>query len=114
VHLAARSRIDFDQLMRDLMLVGFGALLAWTLTGVVGVMSGEYSVEPQAALRFLLAVLVLVFARRTYWEIREWHWRRFAPDDRYGFTSPIWEHARSSEHATEHHTDVDEPPHPQG
>lgn len=114
MQLTAKARIDFDQLMRDLSLVGFGALLAWTLAGVIGIMSGEYGVEPQATLRFLLAILVLVFARRTYWEICEWHWRRFAPDDRYGFTSPIWEHARSSENPAERPEEGAEPSHPQG
>jgi hypothetical protein len=38
-----------------------------------------------------------VFARRTYWELQEWHWRRLPPDERYGFASPIREHPRASE-----------------
>jgi hypothetical protein len=54
-------------------------------------------ISPSATLRFLLAVLVLVFARRTYWEVQEWRWRRLPPDERFGFASPIWEHARASE-----------------
>jgi hypothetical protein len=40
---------------------------------------------------------VLVFARRTYWEVQEWRWRRLPPDERFGFADPIWEHARASE-----------------
>jgi hypothetical protein len=30
-------------------------------------------ISSQATLRFLLAVLILVFSRRTYRELREWH-----------------------------------------
>jgi dihydrofolate reductase len=96
MHTAARSGIDFDQLMRDLTLVGVGGLIGWTVAGTVGLISGTYGIEPQATLRFLLAILVLVFGRRTYWEIREWRWRRLPDDDRYGFASPLWETPRTS------------------
>ncbi len=89
--MVQQTRMDFDSLMRDLTMIGFGALLMWTLTSLVGVVSGSFGIDGQAALRFLLAVLVLVFARRTYWEIREWHWRKLPPDDRYGFASPLWD-----------------------
>jgi len=83
------ARLDFDDLMRDLMHVGFGMLLAWSLTGIVGVMSHQLTVDPHASLRFLLAVLIVVFARRTYWEVLEWRWRRVDPDERSGFVSPL-------------------------
>ena len=96
-----RPRIDFDELMRILMIVGFGALATWAMTAAVGVMSGFTYISGSATLRFLLAVLILVFSRRTYWEIREWHWRKLNPDDRSGFASPLWEHGRSDEHPGE-------------
>jgi hypothetical protein len=83
------SRLDFDELMRHLMVVGFAALTAWTLVSSAGVVLGMLSISPQATLRFLLAVLVVVFARRTYWEVCEWRWRRLPPDERFGFTSPL-------------------------
>jgi hypothetical protein len=111
---ADHPRIDFDQLMRDLMLIGFGALLAWTLTGVAGFVSGEFGVEPLPTLRFLLSVLVLVFARRTYWEIREWRWKRTSADDRFGFSSPLRENPRSTTEALQRHGTDEEPPQPQG
>ena len=96
--MSARAKVDFDILMRHLMLLGFAALAAWTVVSATGLAMGVLRISPQATLRFLLAVLVLVFARRTYWELREWRWRRLPPDERFGFSSPIWEHARSSEH----------------
>ena len=100
--MSARAKVDFDILMRHLMLVGFAALGAWTFVTSAGIALGLLRVSPQATLRFLLAVLVLVFARRTYWELREWRWKRLPPDERFGFSSPIWEHARASEHADRH------------
>ena len=96
-----RTRIDFDELMRILMIVGFGALATWAMTAAVGVMSGFTNISGSATLRFLLAVLILVFSRRTYWEIREWHWKKLNPDDRFGFANPLWEHGRSNEHLGE-------------
>ena len=92
-----RANIDFDGLMRHLMVVGFAALTAWTMVSTAGLALGVVRISPHATLRFLLAVLVLVFSRRTYWEVQEWRWRRLPPDERYGFASPIWEHARASE-----------------
>jgi hypothetical protein len=99
--------VDFDDLMRHMMYVGVGMLIGWTLAGAVGLLSGSYTVDPQATLRFLLAVLVVVFARRTYWEFLEWRWRKLPSDDRFGFASPLWETPRASEHRP----DVTEPPH---
>jgi hypothetical protein len=93
----ARTGVDFDELMRHLMVVGFAALAAWTAVSATGIALGMVSIAPRATLRFLVAVLVLVFARRTYWEVREWRWRRLPPDERFGFANPIREHPRRSE-----------------
>ena len=59
--------------------------------------SGYVEVSPPATLRFLLAVLILVFARRTYWELREWRWGKLSPDERFGFSNPMAEPALSSD-----------------
>ena len=95
--MSTRVRVDFDDLMRHLMVVGFVALTAWTIVSTTGLALGVMRISPHDTLRFLLAVLVLVFARRTYWEVQEWRWRRLPPDERFGFASPIWEHPRTSE-----------------
>ena len=58
---------------------------------------GLFFLDSWSGVAPLLAVLVLVFARRTYWEVQEWRWGRLPPDERFGFASPIWEHARASE-----------------
>jgi hypothetical protein len=87
--MSARTRVDFDDLMRHLMVVGFAALTAWTVVSAGGLAAGLLTISPQATLRFLLAVLVVVFARRTYWELREWRWRRLPADERFGFANPL-------------------------
>ena len=91
------DRLDFDQLMQHLTIVGFVGLTAWIAAGSTGVLAGYLTVSPMATLRFLLAVLILVFARRTYWEIREWRWRKLPTDERYGFANPLVERPRSGE-----------------
>jgi ABC-type microcin C transport system permease subunit YejB len=108
--MTKRALIDFDELMRHLMYVGVGILMGWTLASMVGVVSGSYTIDPQATLRFLLAVLVVVFARRTYWELMEWRWRRLPDDDRFGFANPLWETPRSSEHPAASLGDLTEAP----
>ncbi len=97
--MAERSHhaADLDSLMRTLTMVGFVALSAWVLTSSVGVITGFVTVSSGATLRFLLAVLVVVFARRTYWEIREWRWGKLPPDERYGFSNPLADNPRGSE-----------------
>ena len=87
--ITTHSRLDFDEFMRHLMMVGVLALGAWILTGLAGIVSGLLSVRPQPTLRFLLAILVLVFARRTYWELREWRWSRLPTEERLGFSNPL-------------------------
>ena len=90
-------RFDLDEVMRLTAVVGFVALTTWILTSSVGVLSGYLAVSPAATLRFLVAVSVLVFARRTYWAIRKWRWGKLPPDERFGFSNPLAEHGRSAE-----------------
>ena len=94
------QRIDFDELMRMLTVTGFVALTTWVMASSIGVMAGYVAVSPTATLRFLLAVLILVFARRTCWEVREWRWGKLPPDERFGFSNPLAEHPRTSELGT--------------
>ena len=92
-----KARLDLDALMHDLMLVGFVGLVGWSFVGAFGTFMGLLRVAPEASLRFLLAILVLVFSRRTYWELREWHWRKLSPEQRFGFSNPLREQPRASE-----------------
>jgi hypothetical protein len=107
-------RADLDHVLHDLTLIGFGALLAWSLTGLVGTIGGYLTIRPQPTLRFLLAVMVLVFARHAYWRLRQMRWARHA--DRAGVALTVWETPRSSETDVAPHGDIDvtETPQPQG
>jgi hypothetical protein len=104
--MQTQRRIDFDDLMRHIMFLGVLALAGWSLAAIVGFVSRSFQVEPHATLRFLLAVLVLTFARRTYWEFAEWRWRHLPNGERYGFANPLVEHPRSWE---SRRTDVEAP-----
>jgi hypothetical protein len=95
--MSRQPKVDFDGLMRHLTVVGLASLTAWMIVSVAGLALGVFRISPPVTLRFLLAVLILLFARRTYWEVQEWRWRHLPPDERYGFSSPIWEHPRASE-----------------
>ncbi len=93
----AHAHLDFDALMQHLTIVGFVGLALWIAAGGAGVLAGYLTISPTATLRFLLAILILVFARRTYWEILGFRWRRFPADERYGFANPLADHPRSGE-----------------
>jgi hypothetical protein len=110
--------LDFDELMRHLTVVGFVGLAAWVAAGSAGILAGYLTISPFATLRFLLAILILVFARRTYWELVEWRWRRFPADERYGFANPLSQRSRSGEFLSVSEGDVEVEattgsPHPQ-
>jgi hypothetical protein len=108
--MVSHARMDLDDLLRRLTVIGFVALLLWSLTETVGMLSGIATIAPRASLRFLLAILVVTFARRTYWELREWRWRRVSPEDRFGFSSPILEAPRTTwEHPDEAATGSQQP-----
>ena len=80
-----RRRLQLDTLLRHLTAVGFGVLAAWSLIGLYGTLGGILEVDRQATLRFLLAVMVLVYAHHFLIRMREWRLRRMPPDERYGF-----------------------------
>ena len=95
----AHDHQDFDRLMRELTMVGAVALAAWTATGLIGFLSGYLELSPAAAGRFLLATLVLLFARSAYRRVQAWRFGMLPPDERYGFAhAPEEEHATGSSH----------------
>jgi hypothetical protein len=97
VHTRAHTRVDIDSVLRDLTVVGFIGLVAWTMVGAFGTLMGLLLVQPEATLRFLLAVSVLVFARHVYWDLLEWRRHKLPPEERYGFSSPVRERPRAEE-----------------
>jgi hypothetical protein len=84
--MTLRQRLQIDTLLRHLTLVGFGVLAVWSLIGLYGTLGGILEVNRPATLRFLLAVMLLVYAHHFLIRLREWRLRRMPPDERYGFT----------------------------
>jgi hypothetical protein len=105
-------RLDLDHVLHDLTMIGFGALLAWSLTGLVGTVSGYLTIQPEPTLRFLLSIIVLVFARHTLWRLRQLRWG--AHGDPSGLAAPVWETPRVGERAPHGDGGVTESPQPQG
>jgi len=84
--MGAKTRASVDHMLSRLIYVGFGVLIGWVAAGMFGLATGNWGVEPHATLVFLLAVLIVTFAHRTYTETREWLWRRHTSvDDQSGF-----------------------------
>jgi hypothetical protein len=96
-----RAHLEFDDLLQHLAAVGFAALLTWIAVGGIGLYSGYLQIDTHQVLKFLLAVLILVFARRTFWELRQWRWKRVPAEARYGFADPLRETPRGNEHPSE-------------
>jgi hypothetical protein len=99
--MPTHRRLDFDILLQRLVNVGFAILMLWVTAEAVGAISGFTAIAPRPTLRFLLAILIVTFARRTYWEIVEWRWGHLPPDERFGFANPLFEHPRSWEQPAE-------------
>ena len=70
--MVEKAHTELDEMLRHLMLIGFGALLGWTAATAYGVASASWDIDTNGALRFLLAILIVTFAHRTVDEIREW------------------------------------------
>lgn len=83
--MTLRQRLQIDTLLRHLTLVGFAVLAAWSLIGLYGTLGGILEVNRPATLRFLLAVMLLVYSHHFLVRLREWRLRRIPPDERYGF-----------------------------
>jgi hypothetical protein len=87
--MTTRARTDLDTLLNDLTRTAFAVLAAWSIVGVYGTLGGYLEVNRPATLRFLLAVLVLVFAHHLLTRVRERRLRRLPPDERYGFDGTV-------------------------
>jgi hypothetical protein len=97
--MTTKQRPDLDTVLNDLTRAAFAVLTAWSIVGVYGTLGGYLEVNRQATLRFLLAVLVMVFAHDFLNRVRERRLRRLPPDERYGFFGTISDAATESQQA---------------
>lgn len=120
--MVERSHTQLDDMLRHLILVGFGALLGWTAATAYGAASASWQFDTSGMLRFLLAILVVTFSHRTYEELRNWKMSQTPVEERLGFGTPVWETSRTAEAVAEDdttttadpHADATEPSQPQG
>jgi hypothetical protein len=87
--MTTRSRTDLDTLLTDLTRAAFAVLAAWSIVGLYGTLGGYLEINRPATLRFLLAVMVLVYAHHFLIRVRERRLRRLHPDERYGFIGTV-------------------------
>jgi hypothetical protein len=87
--MTTRARTDLDTLLNDLTMAAFAVLTAWSIVGLYGTLGGYLEVNRPATLRFLLAVMVLVYAHHFMIRVRERRLRRLPPDERYGFVGTV-------------------------
>ena len=83
--MTPHQRLQIDTLLRHLTLVGFAFLATWSVIGLYGTLGGLLEVNRPATLRFLLAVMLLVYAHHFLVRLRERRLRLMPPDERYGF-----------------------------
>jgi hypothetical protein len=95
--MTTRQRTDLDTLLNDLARAAFAVLAAWSLVGLYGTLGGYLEVNRPATLRFLFAVLILVFAHHLSIRVRERRLRRLPPDERYGFFGSVEDVATGSQ-----------------
>jgi hypothetical protein len=84
--MATPQRIRLDVLLDHLTTAAFAVLIGWSLVGLYGTLGGYLEVNRLATLRFLFAIMVLVYSHHFVQRFREWRMRNLAPDERYGFT----------------------------
>jgi hypothetical protein len=96
--MSTRQRTDLDTVLNDLARAAFAVLTAWSLVGLYGTLGGFLEVNRPATLRFLLAVLISVFAHHFLMRVRERRLRRLDPDERYGFFGTAEDAATGSPH----------------
>jgi hypothetical protein len=79
-------RFRLDILLDHLTMAAFAVLIGWSLVGLYGTLGGYLEVNKLATLRFLFAIMLLVYAHHFVQRFREWRMRNMPPDERYGFT----------------------------
>ena len=97
----AHRRTDLETLLRHLEIVGFAVLIAWSLVGLFGTLGGYLAVNRPATLRFLFAIVLIVFAHDVFGRVRERRLQQLPPDERYGFAETSGYHAATGSPQTE-------------
>ena len=79
------ARMEFEELLHHMALLGVAAFGVWLLIGAMGFSTGYIQVAQAPAIRFMTAILVLMMPHVLYPDIKELRFRQMSGDERAGF-----------------------------
>ena len=82
---AVRLEVDFNDLLRHLAIVGVAAFCVWLCIGAMGYAAGYLQFSAVPAIRFMVAILVLVLPTVVVPDHRQLRYRHLSPEARSGF-----------------------------
>ena len=82
---AIHIEVDFNDLLRHLAIVGIVAFCVWLCVGAMGYAAGYIQFSPVPAIRFMVAILVLVLPTLVVPDLRRLRYRHLSPEARSGF-----------------------------
>jgi hypothetical protein len=82
---AIHLEVDFDDLLRHLAIVGIVAFGVWLSIGSMGYAAGYLLFSAVPAIRFMVAILVLVLPTVVVPDLRSLRYRHLSPEARTGF-----------------------------
>src|SRR5207245_6811506 len=74
--------IEFDDLLRHLAIVGIAAFAAWLCVGAMGYAAGYLQIAATPAIRFMVAILVLVLPTVIVPDLRRLRYRHLSLEER--------------------------------
>ena len=82
---AIRFEVDFNDFLRHLAIVGVIAFGVWLCIGAMGYAAGYLQFSAVPAIRFMIAILVLVLPTVVVPDLRTLRYRHLSPEARSGF-----------------------------
>ena len=80
-------RLEFEELLRHLALLGLGAFVIWFVAGTFGIVAGFATIARDPAIRFMTAILVLMVPYVVYPDLKAMRYRGLSTEERLGFTA---------------------------
>jgi hypothetical protein len=79
------KHVEFEQLLRDLAVLGVVAFGLWVVAGAMGWAAGVTTLAREPSIRFMAAVLVLLIPSVVYADLKGWRYRSMNAEERLGF-----------------------------
>jgi hypothetical protein len=81
------DRIDFEQLLHHLALLGVAAFFLWGTAGVMSWAAGLATIAREPAIRFMAAIMVLLVPEIVYSDLRALLFRSITAEERLNLAS---------------------------